>query len=171
MGFDFVDETTGWAHGWEPDSGKAIIMKSVDGGISWSLEHEAMELSISSIFAIDRNVAYVSGYQGVLLKTVDGGRNWQSIAPYSENINYNSVWFLNANQGVVTGSRYDGDIYRAIILQTNDGGRTWRERIESRYADITTIQFVNDSTVFFITYNDSGQYVFCRSEDTLCGND
>jgi photosystem II stability/assembly factor-like uncharacterized protein len=53
-----------------------------------------------------------------LLKTTDGGRTWQSVAPVASSA-YSSLSFVDANNGWVL--RSTGQVYR-----TQNGGQTWQ---------------------------------------------
>lgn len=63
---------------------------------------------------------YAAGHDGTLLKTVNGGRDWTSIAP--ENGWFNEVAFADPNNGYAAGRG-------GAIFITRDGGTTW-ERCE-----------------------------------------
>ncbi len=65
------------------------------------------------------SIGYAVGLNGTIIKTSDGGENWQSIltAPSSD---YAGVRFTSSTNGFAVG--------RNVILQTTDGGNTWIQR-------------------------------------------
>lgn len=72
---------------------------------------------IWDVFFVDANTGTAVGEIGTILKTTDGGANWefQNGGTYE---NLNGVYFTDSNTGTVVGG--DG-----TILRTTDGGANW----------------------------------------------
>jgi hypothetical protein len=68
-----VDANTGYVVGSVPNSGFGIIMKTIDGGISWDYQKSAAVYPTVSVYFPDANSGYTVGYSGTILKTNDGG--------------------------------------------------------------------------------------------------
>jgi photosystem II stability/assembly factor-like uncharacterized protein len=145
----FINSTRGWAVG---KSG--IIFKSTDGGTSWSSKSGGTSAELHSICFIDSNTGWTvgsyntwhSGYSnyGLIMKTTDGGSNWESRTMEQGNELY-SVYFADANTGWAVGSLYD--IYNnqsGLILKTTNGGVNWTS---------TTIGIGELYSVFFKDHN------------------
>lgn len=78
---------------------------------------------LRGISAVDANVAWASGRQGTVLRTVDGGAHWQAMqVPGAEKLDFRDVEGFDANTAVVLsiGPGPDSRVYR-----TGDGGRSW----------------------------------------------
>ena len=73
------------------------------------------------IHFIDEKSGWVVGDRGLLLKTADGGDNWQRIKVSDETLN--DVFFVGERGWIVGGSR--------LILHTDDGGKSWKNQMES----------------------------------------
>jgi photosystem II stability/assembly factor-like uncharacterized protein len=67
-----VSATVAWAVG---DGG--LIMKTVDGGTTWTIQGAGVASDLRRISAVSANVAWAVGGNGVILKTIDGGATWR----------------------------------------------------------------------------------------------
>lgn len=73
------------------------------------------------------NIGYASGMQytwdaaGVIIKTTDGGDNWEPIWPASGSIDgVEGIWFLSEDVGFAAG-------WNNYFIKTTDGGESWSE--------------------------------------------
>lgn len=66
----------------------------------------------------DKQVGYIVGNNGLILKTVDAGSNWSIINTTYRQYNLTSVDFFDVNNGVAVGTNGN-------ILRTTDAGLTW----------------------------------------------
>lgn len=115
----FTDSLKGWCVG---DSG--IILNTTNGGNIWSrqqtsLNHFVFDVSfINSLtgwcIASDLNV-YPNP---VLLKTTNGGANWQHYIMLDTNMLLFTCYFKNSLTGWLAG-------YNGVILKSTDGGINW----------------------------------------------
>lgn len=119
----FLDSLHGWAVG--GDSLRSKIVRTTDGGISWTLVRDTLEdLPFGIVDAIVVNgVAFANAYNGIasglsnlLLRTTDGGMHWvRQDDGINTLANYNSreIAFPSLKVAAVPGSgfllRYDGD--------------------------------------------------------------
>jgi len=146
---DFVNDSVGWAVAYDK------ITKTLDGGISWQTQLDKDRHSFRSIFALNENVAFVWGSitdsnKGVILKTLDGGSTWIDISPEFRYNDIRSLWFFNQDVGIVTGHIPTGYSDEGRILRSYDGGITWHEKLVPELSNIRDVQFINDSTGFFV---------------------
>lgn len=82
-----------------------------------------VEVRLRGISAVDANVAWASGRGGTVLRTLDGGVNWQvSRVPGAQSLDFRDVEGFDADTAVVL-SIGPGDASR--IYRTRDGGKTW----------------------------------------------
>jgi photosystem II stability/assembly factor-like uncharacterized protein len=102
-------------------------------GLSWKrvdLPHSHQ--SLRGLDAVDGKVAWVSGDEGGVWRTVDGGRTWKDVRPDAEKaLAFRDVEADSATdaQVLAIGPRGQSRIY-----QTDDGGRTWELRFKNREA-------------------------------------
>lgn len=152
----FPDANIGWASG---DNG--IILKTTDGGHSWSLQAGGLfsAVDLDNIFFMDANNGWAVGELGTIISTTDGGNTWndQTITDLkTAEIDLKRITFLNNMNGWLTGEKL-------TIYKTTNGGKTWSPvAISGTYLDdLNDITIVNDFLI--IAAGDGGGIV--RSVD------
>jgi photosystem II stability/assembly factor-like uncharacterized protein len=113
----FVDSLTGWAAG---EAG--TIIRTTDGAENWDIQNSTVQTFIMDIFFVDKNFGWALTlrdefpFNSILLKTTDGGINWQQESfPDSSNL-IRTIFFFDSLNGFVGGS---------YIAYTSDGGINW----------------------------------------------
>jgi photosystem II stability/assembly factor-like uncharacterized protein len=72
---------------------------------------------------VSDEVAWVSGSNGTIGRTVDGGLNWQWIKPEGyEKLDFRDIEAFDSNKAIVVNAGSP-----AYILLTNDGGKSWTQ--------------------------------------------
>lgn len=112
---DFPTATTGYICG---TSG--LLMKSVDGGMSWSYLNSGTTSTLWFLDFHDENLGIACGASGVILRTSDGGATWTQITSPGSTTLY-SVLFVNATTVYMTAS--STTIGR--LFKSTDGGLTF----------------------------------------------
>ena len=124
---DFVDEKTGFALGGKKATAvfdRLLLLKTSDGGTTWNalpiLKPGSLIVGgrLNTMFFLDKEVGWLGGSVGWLIKTTNGGETWkdQTIKDAGD---LQAIQFLNAHTGWALESK--GKIWR-----TDDGGTTWR---------------------------------------------
>lgn len=72
------------------------------------------------VYALDANNIWITGVDGTILHTIDGGLNWVPIQS-SITVGLGKVQFINPDTGWVASSHY--------IYRTTDGGSSWVEQL------------------------------------------
>ena len=143
-GFDnieFINQKNGWA------ITDHSIYKSDDGGITWDVSGST-DNSAQDIYVINDRIIYVAEWRRIL-KTSDGGKNWNYIYEDDNSTDISSIYFCNADTGIVTGSKNGG----GIILRTFNGGNTWITSTDKDIINIDNVRFLDDSTGYFIAFD------------------
>ncbi len=114
----FFNDQTGIALGFNYDNDNSRILKSTDGGISWSTKYLFDDGDLYSLFFIDDDYGWAVGYNGSIIHTTNGGENW---VVQESNVGwwFWEVRFVSQSKGSICGD--DGFLY------TSDGGNTWTE--------------------------------------------
>jgi len=111
----FINDTLGWVG---TQSGR--IYRTTNAGVSWTLMQSGQSTSnyITAIQFVDTEIGYASCYGGgKVLKSVDGGQTWVSIAP-EPLVFIRDLHFSDAMTGVAVG-------HAGHVIRTTDGGANW----------------------------------------------
>jgi photosystem II stability/assembly factor-like uncharacterized protein len=91
--------------------------------LSWKLVDTGVQTHYRGLAVVSRKVAWLGGYNGVVLRTVDGGRSWINVSPPgASTLQFRDIAAFSATQAVAmaAGTGTDSRLY-----VTGDGGRTW----------------------------------------------
>ncbi len=135
------------------DSPKYVV--SIDGGYNWKeFSLPAANYKNSYIFCdanfVSEDLGFLSvkggvepsGYNDeypIILKTIDGGNNWEAYEITSlegDNNRFDFIHFISESTGYAWGNEYSGDsdysenLLYAGIYKTTDGGKTWNRHYE-----------------------------------------
>lgn len=106
-----------------------VYGSSNDAGQNWNINQVINEDLTGVVFTTPSTGIIISEY-GLILKTSNGGINWDTVYQDNNSFTFNSIDFLDIQNGVVVGCRYDGvaQTHYSIVLFTYDGGDTWQPR-------------------------------------------
>ncbi len=117
---------------------------TADGGSTWTITDSLVRGD--DIFFISDNIGYIVGDNYDIYKTSNGGISWvtQDSLLGQANIygsgSYNSVYFFNADTGIICGS-YER-------LKTVNGGLTWVNQNQNSYWMQNGVAFINGQVGF-----------------------
>jgi photosystem II stability/assembly factor-like uncharacterized protein len=163
----FVDANTGWAvgGGWSdgtnPPSYISTIVKTIDGGATWSYQmNQIFQTSNQprSVFFIDANSGWAVGDNGTILKTTDGGQNWISKTSGTTS-DLNSVQFVNSQIGWAVVAENLGD-----VIKTTDGGESWFTQDIAVQGFFHSLDFIDAQTGWVVGEQSSDGVVFRTSD-------
>ena len=106
------------------------IMNAQSG---WFNLNSGTTLNLNNVFFVDENNGYVIGENGIILKTTDGGSNWEIKSPGNTQT-LNGIYFNDVNHGVIVGNF-------GIVLKTTDGGNSWSTPITGITDDLLSVSF------------------------------
>ena len=111
------DARLGWAVGHD-----AVILRTEDGGATWSVVHHAPEEErpLLDVWFRDERDGFAVGAYGYFLGTTDGGRTWKPRTIDKDDFHLNAIVPAGARRLFIAGEA--GAIYRS-----DDGGDTWRK--------------------------------------------
>jgi photosystem II stability/assembly factor-like uncharacterized protein len=129
-------------------NGNGIVIKTVDGGNSWSQLWFGTTQGIEGISFPDMNTGYVCGWSHYFAKTTDGGVTWTQQNPGlpADVWYYNDVKFKDPLHGVVTAA---GNTV-PLVYATSDGGATWVAGT-GLAAVPYNVCYVSDNTYWLVT--------------------
>jgi photosystem II stability/assembly factor-like uncharacterized protein len=125
----FINEELGWLF----DISGRTLLKTEDGGDSWSVN---LQGGLLNMYFHDEDIGFVKTVDPRgLLKTTDGGNSWDDIIDFPSGDGF--VYFINEDVGwYIAGSS---------VYHTYDGGITWVDNKIFDYTSIRDIFFLNEN--------------------------
>lgn len=189
----FTDPETGFAAGSYTDytklledpvsyESKAFIMKTTDGGKSWTTFFFD-GFGFSSLVFTDSITGFAAGFGGNVYKTFTAGKEWIKVETgiYTD---FTAVSFPGKDTGYIAGDGNDS----SYVIKTTDGGKSWVKIFTFEDSWITGCRFVTNYTGFvtgmhgeiFKTINGGKSWIKQHTEtdlwlypvfftDSLCG--
>lgn len=136
---NFVNDSTGWAVGHDIYQRDGTVLKTINGGETWSTQLTGISAGLYSAQFIDDSTGWTVGF-GDILKTGDGGNNWEGIGSIDW---FFSVHFVNADTGWVVG--HLGKIYK-----TTNGGTSWVDQSVSSSYSLKSGFFIDSKTGWIV---------------------
>lgn len=89
----------------------------------WRQQSSGTMSRLRGISAADEKTAWASGANGSVLRTIDGGAQWQAVTtPAAADLDFRDVHAVNASTAFVLSI---GEGEKSRIYKTTDAGRTW----------------------------------------------
>jgi photosystem II stability/assembly factor-like uncharacterized protein len=132
---------------------------------SWEVQHRDSSALFVGLDAVDSLTVWVSGQDGLVGRTVDGGAHWTvATVPGADSMAFRDVHGFSAQEAVVLsiGAGPASRIYR-----TNDGGDTWTLVFENQDPDafFDCLAFWDRDTGFAFSDSVDGEFVLIRTLD------
>ena len=146
----FTSKRRGWAVGMN-----GTVLSTVDGGSSWRLasigERHPFFL-LDAVTFISPEIGWIVGLDlrslgmdGLILRTVDGGKTWQRQESHTSNF-LDDVFFISATEGWIVGKS-------GLVLHTKDGGQNWRPQRTDTRTDLKSIYVSSTNSGWVVGQN------------------
>jgi photosystem II stability/assembly factor-like uncharacterized protein len=119
--------------------------------------------SIRGLSVIDKNCIWLSGSQGTVLKSLDGGQNWEDCSISTEATNdFRSIHAFDSLRAIVIGVNNP-----AIIYATSNGGSSWTamDTIIGEGLFFNSLKFTETSKGVAVSDPVDGRFLIIRSDD------
>ena len=105
---------------------------------------DSVHSSFRGLSVVNNDVAWVSGSNGTVGKTIDGGKSWKwMIVKGFEKTDFRDIEAFDKNTALIMGVDEP-----AFILRTRDGGKTWKVVFENKTKGmfLDAMEFWNDQS-------------------------
>jgi|GEM_PF-1814408 len=115
---------------------------------NWELLPVKTSIKLNDVYFFDRDTGFACGDKGLILRTTNGGFNWQTVVS-GVNDKLANIFFVNRNLAYITGFVGNG-----TFLKSTDGGNSWQNvslnKPDTRSAGVW---FTSPSTGFYALGN------------------
>jgi len=92
----------------------------------WIEQTSGTSSSLFSVNFINESIGWISGEDGVIKNTTDGGQSWNNTSFHgSQTARWYCIWFVNNDEGYAAGSVYIVDRWMSNWALTTNGGNSW----------------------------------------------
>ncbi|MHA7099272.1 WD40/YVTN/BNR-like repeat-containing protein [Roseivirga pacifica] len=90
----------------------------------WQAQNSNTTAGFRGLSAVSDQVAWASGSEGTVIRTVDGGQTWEDVSvPDTDTLQYRDIEAFDANTAIVLSAGLP-----AVIYKTTDGGQSWKQK-------------------------------------------
>lgn len=132
--------------------------------LSWQTVETGSTASLRGLSAVDRSTAWVTGTEGTILRTTDGGESWQQIViPGTEELDFRDVEAFDGQTAVVMTAGQPARFYRTV----EKDGATFELVHESPYeaAFFDSIAFWDQNRGLAFSDPVDGRFLILKTED------
>ena len=116
----------GFACGGDGFGNNGVFAKTSDSGKTWYSSVVQKGFHAESIYFVDTNVGYISGYDDVY-KTIDGGKTWKLLNIPNTTTSIWGCYVLGKNNVWVATGNCSSALGKQSIYKSVNGGNTWNE--------------------------------------------
>jgi photosystem II stability/assembly factor-like uncharacterized protein len=131
--------------------------------VVWEASSSGKTVSFRGVCAISAQACWVSGTKGIVLRTTDAGKTWESVGPANcESLDFRDIEAWDELTAVIMSSGEEDRIYR-----TEDGGKTWSLVFEhpNRAAFFDGFAFADTNTGWLMGDPIDGQLLILKTID------
>ena len=146
----FTSKRRGWAVGMN-----GTVLSTVDGGGNWRLASIGKRhpfFYLDAVTFVSPEIGWIVGWDlrglgmdGLILRTVDGGKTWQRQESHTRNF-LDDVFFISATEGWIAGKS-------GLVLHTKDGGQNWRPQRTDTRTDLKSIYVSSTNSGWVVGQN------------------
>jgi photosystem II stability/assembly factor-like uncharacterized protein len=109
------------------------------------------DAALHAVQFLDADVGYAVGDDGVILKTINGGKSWE-LLPTRTRASLQSLHMLSHLVGWVVGREElpHGQGSVGVVLCTTDGGESWRRILADTVPGLNHVRFGDGDTAYLI---------------------
>lgn len=135
----------------------AAFFTCITAKAQWTKISSGTGRQLNQVFFPSKNVGYIVPYNGLLRRTLDGGKSWDSLytmefSSGSHHAADNDIFFLNDSLGFISTLEQ----HKPKVYKTTDGGstNTWEDITpDSNLYSVPRVQFLNANTGYLFANN------------------
>ncbi|MBI4535240.1 MAG: T9SS type A sorting domain-containing protein [Ignavibacteriae bacterium] len=133
-----LDSLHGWAVSETDTLGNpfGLIVHTTNGGMLWTYQISPTQYSLKATYFLDSLSGIVVGNVATLLRTTDGGVQWQSLTQSVTSHSLFGIHIQDPLKAWIVGRQ-------GTILRTSDGGSQWSVLTSGTTADLNDVCFVD----------------------------
>lgn len=141
----FFDANTGYTCAPVYGGSMLEIHKTTNAGVNWTDQNAGYTgTRLMAIYILHPDTVFISGNEGLILRTVNGGNNW--ITMFTEPaLQLWGLHFVNSLTGYTCGST-------GRIMKTTNGGVNWVNLTSPTATSLSSVYFINENTGFISGY-------------------
>ena len=143
----------------------ALLFPLLGADAAWAPQSSGVSVRLRGVSAVSGSVAWASGERGTFLRTVDGGRTWQSgVVPGAEELDFRDVDAFDAETAYLLAIG-PGD--KSRIYKTTDGGRRWELQFTNNRPEafFDSMAFWDRDRGIAVSDPVGGRFLVVRTED------
>ena len=124
---------------------RGYLYSTTDGGNTWTLQTGYVASDMNKVQMVNANIGYAVGAKGTVIKTIDGGANWDILpGVYSIGVtaDLNDLYFVSPTTGMIVGAN-------GTALYTTDGGTNFTLSNTNIAATDVLTSVTNDGTTYY----------------------
>lgn len=142
-----------------------ILLLSVTAPAQWTHQSSGVEARFRGVSAVSERVAWASGTNGTVVRTLDGGDSWEAVPiPSARDLDLRDIDAFDENTAYAL-SIGNGDASR--IFKTEDGGHNWQTQFVNQdpAAFFDAMSFWEERRGLAVSDSVNGQFVVLRTDD------
>jgi photosystem II stability/assembly factor-like uncharacterized protein len=140
------------------------MMLSMIAAPRWTMQTSGVTVRLRGVSAVSERVAWASGADSTVLRTIDGGTTWQKLTVTSDALDFRDVDAVDAQTAYVLSI---GNGPASRIYKTTDAGKTWTQQFKNEdpkvFLDAMTFWDANNGIAFGDSVN--GQFYILTTAD------
>jgi len=132
-----------------------LLLIETNANSQWVAQISGTTNLLKSAYFISNDTGYATGISGTILKTINGGVNWNALSNTIGNNTITSAYFSNADTGFAVS---------ACPYKTTNGGVTWSPT--TVYCTIFAVAFINHTKGFAVGCDmGQGEPIICQTNN------
>jgi len=152
---------------------RGYFVETSDGGISWHPKgiFEDSVYYLVGIHFLDVQTGFVlatgpyNNTFAAILKTTDGGNNWDYVYEFDAYLFLNEIKFINQLNGIAVGTFDDMVNSYGVVLRTTDGGNNWIKTEVPQLISLNSITYISSTSILISGVRNDFTAVIYRSDD------